>query len=213
MRVPNPRISWCYLDQKAFCPALHDLVDLRTLIVKRPCLSTIELMAAPIRGRNATHLVTGFVHRAYPRVYALLARHAGFDSALIVRGTEGGIVPSMSKPSKCFGYTNKGKETEINLDPGELGIVQSVKAAPIPEGLYTNAGDKSTHSQLQILAKAAAESGLKSLNGESGAALDSLILAGSAVLWQTGHCSSLQEAAAAVRTVLSNGSALERLTL
>jgi uroporphyrin-III C-methyltransferase/precorrin-2 dehydrogenase/sirohydrochlorin ferrochelatase len=36
------------------------------------------------------------VHKPYPRIYALLARHAGFDSALIVRGVEGSVIPLLS---------------------------------------------------------------------------------------------------------------------
>ena len=80
-RLADARIGWAYVDQKAFCPQLYALAPLRTLIVKRPAITTTEVLAGPVRGRRRTHLVTGYVHKPYPRIYALLARHAGFDSA------------------------------------------------------------------------------------------------------------------------------------
>lgn len=210
-RLGDPRIGWCYLDQKAFCPALHDLVHLRTQIVKRPCISTIEIMAAPVRGRLATFLITGYVHRAYPRIYALLARSAGFDSALIVRGIEGGVIASLRQPASCIGYKDKGEESGFELDPSEIGIEQAVKALQIPKELSLVDSDASVNSKAAALARAAADNGLRALEGKSGPTRDGLIYAGATVLWYCGECRSLQTAAEAVRRVLKNGTALERL--
>ena len=209
--IGDPRIGWCYLDQKAFCPMLHDLVNLRTLIVKRPSISTIETMTAPVRGQHATHLVTGYVHRAYPRIYALLAQQAGFNSALIVRGVEGGVIPSLRQPSNCFGYTKNGEVTGLNLDPNEIGIAHSVKAVPIPDELLRIDGDEKTNPDIATLAQTAAKTGLKALEGQSGMARDSLVYAGAAALWRLGGWHSFPAAADAVRGVLNSGKALEHL--
>jgi anthranilate phosphoribosyltransferase len=76
-RIANPDIGWAYVDQKSFCPSLHDLVNLRTLIVKRPAVPTVEVIAGPIRGQKKTHLMTGYVHKAYPPMYAMLAPPCG----------------------------------------------------------------------------------------------------------------------------------------
>src|ERR1700730_9026214 len=103
-RLADPGIGWAYVDQQVFCPKLHRLAALRTLIVKRPAITTAEVLAGPLRGRLKTHLVTGYVHKPYPRIYALLARHAGFDSALIVRGVEGSVIPLLSQTGKVFRY-------------------------------------------------------------------------------------------------------------
>jgi anthranilate phosphoribosyltransferase len=73
-RLGDPDIGWVYVDQEAFCPKLHRLSSLRTLIVKRPAITTAEVLIGPLRGRRKTHLVTGYVHKPYPRIYALLAR-------------------------------------------------------------------------------------------------------------------------------------------
>ncbi len=62
-RLGDPEIGWAYVDQKVFCPKLYALIELRTLIVKRPAITTVEVMAGPIRGRTKTHLITGYVQQ------------------------------------------------------------------------------------------------------------------------------------------------------
>ncbi|MGH8661552.1 MAG: anthranilate phosphoribosyltransferase, partial [Burkholderiales bacterium] len=130
-RVADPRIGWAYVDQRAFCPKLHDLARLRELIVKRPAITTVEVLAGPVRARRRTHLITGYVHKAYPRIYALLARAAGFDSALIVRGIEGGVIPSLRASGKAFCYHDLGPERERDLAPADFGI-EPLRGAPMP---------------------------------------------------------------------------------
>src|SRR3970282_256501 len=129
-RVADARIGWAYVDQRMFCPKLHDLARLRALIVKRPAITTVEVLAQPIRGRRRTHIVTGFVHKPYPRIYALLARAGGFDSALIVRGMEGGVIPSLRTSGKVFCYHDRGAEQEIDPVAADLGIA-SLSGAPL----------------------------------------------------------------------------------
>ena len=74
--LSNNDIGWTYIDQK-FCEPLYNLIDLRTRMVKRTILTTIEVLAGPIRAKNKTHLLTGYVHAAYPPVYSELAKVAG----------------------------------------------------------------------------------------------------------------------------------------
>ena len=84
--LSNENIGWTYIDQEKFCKPLYDLIDLRTRMVKRTILTTIEVLVGPIRAKNKTHLLTGYVHAAYPPVYSDLAKVAGFDSAVLVKG-------------------------------------------------------------------------------------------------------------------------------
>ena len=130
--IPDPDIGWAYVNQKAYCPKLHELVALRRLIVKRPCLSTVEVLVGPVRGRARTHLITGYVHKAYPRIYGMLARYAGFDSALLVRGVEGGIVPSLQHPSRALHCYGDADPQLRPLDPVDIDISQPHRAVPIP---------------------------------------------------------------------------------
>ncbi len=208
-RLGDPRIGWAYIDQKAFCPKLYDLAALRTLIVKRPAITTTEVLAGPIRGRLKTHLVTGYVHKAYPRIYALLARHAGYDSALIVRGVEGGVIPSLSQNGKAFYYHDRGEDTSADFKPAELGIDQSERAPRIPGARDEDQGEAPLDTA--AVAKAAAEAGMAALAGQRGATRDCLVYGAALCLWHLGRHASLRSAAEAVRGALDRGEALKHL--
>jgi len=210
-RLEDPAIGWGYIDQSRFCPKLYALTELRQLMVKRPAITTTEVLAGPIRGRKATHLVTGFVHKAYPRVYALLARHAGYDSALLVRGTEGGIIPSLRQTGKIWHYHDKGDETEVDCKPAALGIDQELRAVPLPENIpgYRKKTDGVASSvDASAIAAHAARSGIDALEGKTGATADSLVYGAALCLWHLGRQPSLSAAADCVRETLSSGRAL-----
>ena len=80
--LSTQNLGWAYIDQEKFCQPLYKLVELRTRMVKRTILTTIEVLVGPIRGKSKTHLLTGYVHAAYPPVYSDLAKVSGFDSAI-----------------------------------------------------------------------------------------------------------------------------------
>jgi len=208
-RLGDPAIGWAYVDQKAFCPKLYALTGLRALIVKRPAITTVEVLAGPVRGRLKTHLATGYVHKPYPRIYALLARHAGFDSALLVRGVEGGVIPSLTHTGKVFRYRDRGEEWSEEFKPADLGIDQSVRAPRIPGA---NDEDRSEAPfDAAAVAKAAAEAGMAALAGQPGPTRDSLVYGAALCLWHLGRHGSLNSAADIVRGVLAHGKAMERL--
>jgi anthranilate phosphoribosyltransferase len=212
--IEDPAISWGYVDQKAFCPSLHDLIKLRMLIVKRPAITTVEVLAGPVRAHRKTHFMTGFVHKPYPRIYALLARHAGFDSALLVRGVEGGVIPSLRQTGKIFYYHDKGEEQAIEIEPSELGIEQQVRAVPLPDNLPPSkqAADKVGMAvDAQAVAKAAARVGREALAGKPGPTRDGLVYGAAVCLWHLGRYESVSGAADAVRKVLDSGKALSHL--
>lgn len=211
-RLGDPALGWSYVDQARFCPQLHDLVALRTLIVKRPALTTVEVLAGPVRGRSRTHFVTGYVHKPYPPIYAELARTAGFDSALLIRGVEGGVVPSLRQPGRCFAYHDRGAETGFDIDPATLGIDQVNRAAPLPESLTTGeAADVDRTLDTAAIAAESARQGLAALSGERGPVYDSLLYAAALVLHHLGRTDSLADAGDRVRSVLDAGRAAQRL--
>jgi len=211
--LANPAIGWSYIDQQASTPAMHRLIPLRTRIVKRPLLTTVEVLTGPLRGRNKTHLMTGYVHKAYPPVYAKLAKHAGYDSAAIIRGVEGGVIPSLKQEARIFCYHGDADAQPIDLNPADIGINQPTRAIPIPGDTpsATARGDETaTTVDIDAVSRAAAEAGLAALQGKPGAARDSLVYAGAIMLHHLGHHESLQAAAAAVSGVLDTGEALSR---
>lgn len=213
-RIADPDVGWGYVDQRHYCPQLHDLVPLRSRIVKRPLITTVEVLVGPIRGRKRTHLMTGYVHKAYPPIYAGLARYSGFDSAAIIRGVEGGVIPSLKQPAKVFYYHELGQESAVEIRPQDLGIEQQTRAVPLPEDLppAPEAGDEiATPVDIDVAAERAAQAGIKALRGEAGPTRDSLVYGAAIMLHHLGRHESRAAAAEAVRVVLDSGKALAHL--
>ena len=213
-RLSDPTIGWSYIDQRAFAPKLHALVPLRGTIVKRQAITTVEVMARPIHGRQKTHLVTGYVHKPYPRIYALLARHAGYESALLVRGVEGGIMPSLRQNGVCFNYQHMGEEQSFEIDPAELGIEQTVRAVPLPDDLPTTSrpsDDIAVAVDVAATAQAAAQAGMAALEGQRGPSYDSLVFSGALILWHLGREQTIAAGADRIRAAIDSGAAAQRL--
>ncbi len=210
--LADTNIGWSYVDQRAFCRPLHDLVPLRTTMVKRTVLTTVEVLLGPLRGRRRTHLITGYVHKAYPPIYASLAREAGFHSAAIIRGVEGGIIPSLQQEAKVFACHEGGEEQPRVIAPGDIGIQSETRATPLPADLpQAAAGDNRAMSlDSDAAAERAAENGLAALAGSPGPARDSLIYGGAIVLHHLGRAKDMVSAANLVRDVLDNGAAKAR---
>ena len=213
-RLADPAIGWAYVDQAKYCPKLHDMIPLRQRMIKRQAVTTVETEAKPIVGRHKTHLVTGFVHKPYPPIYAQLARHAGFDSALIVRGVEGGVIPSLRQVGKAVAYQDKGEEAEYEINPEAMGIQQTVRAVPLPDELPKSEreGDEiAIMVDVKATAQAAAEAGMAALCGNKGATYDSLVLGAAMVLHHVGRAKTLAEAADMARAALDSGQAAKRV--
>ncbi|MFH0341756.1 MAG: anthranilate phosphoribosyltransferase [Chromatiales bacterium] len=208
-RVADPDIGWAYVDQSSYAPQLHALAGLRNLIVKRSVLNTAEIAIAPIRGRRKTHLIAGYVHKNYPRIYALLARAAGFDSALIVKGLEGGVIPSLQKPARLFYFREQTELESIEVDPAGLGFDQTEKATPPPTVAPGASGPLATDPK--SLARAAADRGMETLDGKPGPMRDALAFGAALCLWHIGRHASVSDAIEEVRSVLTSGAALGRL--
>ncbi len=208
-RLADPQRGWAYCDQSVFNPRLHALTGLRTLIIKRPALTTVEVMTAPVRGRRRTHIVTGYVHKPYARIYALLARSAGFDSALIVRGTEGGIVPSLRQGTKILSYGDDGGERESDISPREAGVEQDLRAVPLPPEIK---GYRRRNDDIEVdgsaISKAAAKAGLDALSGAPGAARDSLVYSAALILRHVGKVQDLAQGAEVAKKAIDRGQAL-----
>ncbi len=200
-QLSNPTVGWAYLDQSQSCPLLHKLIPLRNQLIKRTVITTAETLTHPIRGSKKTHLVTGYVHKPYARIYAMMARHAGFNSALLVRGVEGGVTASLRQGSTTYQFIEERPGLAVEVDPGALGIQHDLRAQAIPVGAEGN---------LEI-SKRAAEVGIAALQGEQGITSDALLLGASLVLHHLGRCDSLERGVEEVRDTLSSGRAAGRL--
>ena len=210
-QISNPEIGWAYVDQSSFCPSLSGLADFRKRIVKRAAISTAEVLTGPVRGRKKTHLLTGYVHNEYPPIYTMLARHSGFDSALLLRGTEGGVTPSLRKRGEFVRYWEQGEDTVVEADPAEIGIEQVNRLVPIPPALLPKKDKEFGPDENNAeIAKLAAKEGLAALEGKKSPTSDALLYSASLTLWHLGRYDSVPDAAFVVREILSSGTTVER---
>ena len=211
-KLENKKIGWGYIDQSIFAPKLYGLKDLRSEIIKRPVITTIEVLANPIKAKN-THFVTGYVHKPYPPIYLMLARNAGFDSSIVIRGTEGGIVPSLRQKANAHFYLNKDKNDElIEIEPGkDLDINQTVRAVKIPDEFEKKT--KLDKIEIKVDAKEIAKESLKlgmdALSGTAGPMRDCIALSTSIILQHVSQ-QSITDCFREINDVLDSGAALKR---
>lgn len=178
-------LGWAYIDQEKFCQPLYKLVELRTRMVKRTILTTIEVLVGPIRGKSKTHLLTGYVHAAYPPVYSDLAKVSGFDSAILVKGVEGGVAPSLRGDGKIFYYNDDDEMKETKFNAKDLDINHKMRAVPLPELEKVEEiklDEISSDINVEDFSQKAAEIGLLALDGKDGPAKDTLIFTASIAL-------------------------------
>lgn len=190
-QINLPDIGWAYIDQSQASPDVYALQTLRTQIIKRPSLATLEKMLMPIKGKSRTHLAIGFVHKEYPAILSWLANAFGYDSAFIARGLEGGIVPTLREASNNHRLIN-GEMVSCQLDPSDFDIDQDTRGVKVED---------------EVTAERTLEEGMQALAGERGAAYDSLVFGAAIALWHSGLQTSQRQAADHVRAVIDSGKA------
>jgi anthranilate phosphoribosyltransferase len=229
------RAGWAYVDLPRFSPPLAALARVRSLIVKRPCLSLLEKLIAPITpppgGR--IHLWVGYAHREYPEILERLARDFGYASMLAVRGVEGGVTTSTAGRVKGARFAGQGALEEITIDAAEaLGSAAGPRVPELPDtaaidhdtpdasgpaagpgpAAADDEGAASAPSVARVTAwaDAAARAGRAALAGAPGPTADMLVLAAAAMLRHLGRVSDLAAGAALARAALTGGSARAR---
>lgn len=189
--VEQDSIGWAYLDQSQASPDVYALQGLRTQMIKRPSLATLEKMLMPLKASARTHLAIGFVHKEYPAILSWLAATFGYHSAFIARGLEGGIVPTLRDTSNNHRML-AGEMQDCRLDPADFGIEQDTRGVKVEEG---------------VSAERTLEEGMQALAGQTGPAYDSLVFGAALALWHTGLQPSQQQAADHVRHIINSGKA------
>lgn len=214
-RIADPNIGWAYVDQAKFHPELDALSELRRLIIKRPCISTWEKLCGPVRARGRNHLIVGYVHPGYERPITMAGRDTGYASTIVVRGIEGGVIPSLNAQTRVVSYQSGKPDEEWKLNPKDADIESSVRSVPVGAKSDQSATDEaiddmSQEPDLSRLAAPAAEAGLEALKSKSGPTRDSLVLAAAMILRQVGRADTLQVAADMARRALDSGDARGR---
>jgi len=232
--LANPSIGWAYLDQQVFCPALHALTELRTRIVKRPVLTTVETLCGPLKSTGRTHFMTGFVHKPYPPIYTMLARHVGFDSALLVRGTEGGIIPSFRQRGRVVRFgggdpdlaatdreiaavVDVDVDVEVDIEPQDMKLRREFRAADVPDDMRLADPALKTVDRVGLkwdideYSNACARAGVEAMRGQTGVAQDAIVFGTALALWHVGRVSSPADGAEQARVAIKSGAALSHL--
>ncbi|MCZ6471562.1 MAG: anthranilate phosphoribosyltransferase [Gammaproteobacteria bacterium] len=207
-QMANTDIGWGYVDQSNYCPSLYALISLREKMIKRTVITTIEVLAKPISGSQRTHLLTGFVHKAYPAIYANLARFAGYHSVAVVRGVEGGVLPSLQQISRFYRCTAGAEDRFIEIEPTQLGIDQPSRAVRLPDGQKSL--QQASRETKYAAARTAAELGIEALKNAPGAARDSLMYGVAIVLLHLERYPNLKDAAQFVKKVIASGDAYDK---
>lgn len=198
-RVEDESVSWAFVDQNSSNPDLHRLRSLRHSVVKRTALTTLERVVHPLEAKGRNLLLLGYVHRAYPPIYAAMATVAGFDVSILVKGIEGGVIPALNKPIRYHMTDDTGALTKMQFSAQALGVSSDVAAEPSDE----------SHDRKTELAKFAAR-GIAALHGEIGLARDGLRVAVGLPLFRLGMADTMSEAADMVSDCLDNGEAWRR---
>lgn len=195
--------GWAYVDQSEYSPTFHALEGLRDRIVKRTALTTLERLMMPVRGEK-THLVLGYVHKAYPSIYATVADLAGYDTALLLKGVEGGLAPALNKPLRRFFIEG---DLPDNVDQ-EKELIESISlfdSKSAAQAISCSADFVSDDAVVECL-----DIGLAVLGGQSCTARDSLCLAVGQILFAHQRASSLADGVKQVQFRLDNGDALHK---
>ena len=141
--------------------------EFRKKIVKRAAISTAEVLNGPVRRRNKKHLLIGYVHNEYPPIYTMLARHSGFNFALLMRGTEGWVTPSFRKRSEFVRYCEQSEDVVVEADPSKIGIEEENRLVPIAHALMPiidrEFGPDENNAEI---AKLTAKEGLAAIGGK-----------------------------------------------
>ena len=202
-RIEDEAAGWSYLDQSQYCKALYNLVPLRNKIIKRTVLNTVESIIGPLRGVN-THSVLGYVHKAYPPIYSTLAEKSGFTSSLVIRGVEGGVVPSLRQKGLMYSYYKGIEKNKVDLEPKAIGVESALRSIAVPKHLE----GKDNRDEL---AKHVANIGMEALSGKKGLFYDGLVYTASLILWHLGSETSFVLASEKVRNALDSARILERI--
>lgn len=138
--------GWTYIDQSVSFPELHALKQLRTHMVKRPVLATIEKFLHPIHSKTRHILVTGYTHPAYKDMTTHLLMDAKKAHEFIFfRGTEGSSQLSLDRRApfvKCV----QGTLTDGFVSPEDIGISEYPKIEPAPNLTAQETLNKIKHS-------------------------------------------------------------------
>ena len=190
-----------YLSTAETLPQLEALRSLRTEIVKRPMLATLEKILMPVKARKNI-LATTYFHRGYEIALTEIAKLSQFDKAIIGNGMEGTTLFGIHKEAKVFIQEGSSDAEQKNLHLKTMyNQVTALRIAKAHEEL------KSVESTLETIARMGEEA-LKT--GKGPASLQIASQAGT-LTHLSGMFATAQEGFDQALAVLESGKVYESL--
>jgi anthranilate phosphoribosyltransferase len=106
------KYDFSYLSTADTLPQLESLRSLRTEIVKRPMLATLEKILLPVKARKNI-LITTYFHRGYETALTEIGKLSEFDKVIVGNGMEGTTLFGVHKEAKVF-IQDSSEETKQN---------------------------------------------------------------------------------------------------
>jgi anthranilate phosphoribosyltransferase len=103
-----------YLSTADTLPQLEALRSLRTEIIKRPMLATLEKILFPIKARKNI-LATTYFHRGYETALTEIGKLSQFDKVIVGNGMEGTTLFGIHKEAKVFIQESSHETEQKNL--------------------------------------------------------------------------------------------------
>lgn len=155
--IKTDSVGWGYIDQSVYFPDMHNLLNLRNDIVKRPFLATLEKLLQPLRSENTNYMVAGYVHSHYKQELAkLLKNQKILDGVFIARGMEGSTQLDFRKKSENIvvrdgsSFVSKVDGSQINYPKEEWKACNSLAAYTLETGLEALRGEKNVAREIFI---------------------------------------------------------------
>jgi len=201
--IQSPDAGFAYVSQKTFAPGLHELINLRLHIKKRPAWSTTEKAQQLFRAPSGNHMIIGFFHIGYEGPLLELMKARGLDVGLAIKGEEGtshfGL--RLGKPSsddrRAINYTEgfRGNaKIKQDIDPEAFGFSYS-ESPRLPS----------------VTPQTIADAGRAALAGAPGPNLDRILLNVAAKDHLLGFAPSFETSLALARDAVLSGKALANL--
>lgn len=108
------KYKFSYLSTAVTLPQLENLRPLRTEIVKRPMLATLEKILIPVKARK-NFLATTYFHRGYETALTEIGKLSQFDKVIVGNGMEGTTLFGMHKEAKVFIQERSNEAEQMNL--------------------------------------------------------------------------------------------------
>jgi len=195
------KFGFGYLSTQQSHPKLDSLKDLRTEIVKRPMLATMEKMLMPLKAKS-NFLATNYFHSGYEESMLAVAPLAGWDIAVVGNGMEGSTLYGVHKTAKLYIYLNKIGVQEKKLDSGrdlDASTAQRIKAAF--EAL----------KQIPASRENVAELGEQALQGKGGPAAPLIAYQAATLGYLFGHSQDVQSGLDAAQQIINSKTCHQKL--